>query len=198
MKIAIDAVLLPDDPVRDLALQLNQKLIYNFNSEIQLHQDHCQPHISLAMGVIEDNQIEAIKSELKSTQPLIPEKLAVSGIKVNINAKNEPVSSLEIEKTPSLESLHRRIMKKIKPFLCGPARPQMFFGHEPIAETSLDWVTSYSKKSAYDNFWPHITLGYGRLDECDINFPLEFTPKTLALCQLGNHCTCRKILLQFE
>ncbi len=40
---------------------------------------------------------------------------------------------------------------------------------------------------------PHITLGYGQAKP-PFSFPVAFAAARLALCHLGNHCTCRKVL----
>lgn len=43
-----------------------------------------------------------------------------------------------------------------------------------------------------EDFLPHITLGKGTLDAKAGE--TSFTASRLALCHLGNHCTCRKVL----
>jgi hypothetical protein len=63
-------------------------------------------------------------------------------------------------------------------------------------ESTLLWIKNYPQKSAFENFFPHITIGYGQLD--DSPFTAEFTASKLALCHLGNHCTCRKVLSAAE
>ncbi len=63
----------------------------------------------------------------------------------------------------------------------------------PMAsESTLAWIKNYSEKSSFEKFFPHITIGYGEIN--DYSFPIKFTASKLALCHLGNHCTCRKIL----
>jgi hypothetical protein len=47
-----------------------------------------------------------------------------------------------------------------------------------------------------ENCLPHITIGYGQVD--DFTFTAEFTASKLALCHLGIHCTCRKVLAAAE
>jgi hypothetical protein len=63
-------------------------------------------------------------------------------------------------------------------------------------ESTLLWIKNYPEKSAFENFFPHITIGYGQVD--DSSFTAEFTASKLALCHLGNHCTCRKVLAAAE
>ncbi len=40
----------------------------------------------------------------------------------------------------------------------------------------------------------HIGIGEVENEICGIEFPIQFTASKLALCHLGNYCTCRKIL----
>jgi hypothetical protein len=62
-----------------------------------------------------------------------------------------------------------------------------------VAETTLDWIRTYPRKAGYERFDPHITIGYGQ-GPSDLSLPIPFTASQLALCHLGNHCTCRKVL----
>jgi 2'-5' RNA ligase len=66
------------------------------------------------------------------------------------------------------------------------------FAAEPVSESTLLWIKSYREKSSFANFRPHITIGYGR--SANLSYPAQFHLAKLALCQLGNHCTCRKVL----
>jgi len=43
---------------------------------------------------------------------------------------------------------------------------------------------------------PHISVGYGEIT--GLPSPIEFRATQLALCHLGNHCTCRKVLASAE
>jgi hypothetical protein len=68
---------------------------------------------------------------------------------------------------------------------------------EAVAPSTLDWIRTYPEKAAYENFRPHITIGYGRLP-ATAALPIPFVVTRLALCHLGNHCTCRRTLLSHE
>jgi hypothetical protein len=69
----------------------------------------------------------------------------------------------------------------------------MIYGDQEVAESTLLWIKNYREKVSFENFFPHITIGYGQIES---RVPqIIFAPSELALCHLGNHCTCRKVLV---
>jgi 2'-5' RNA ligase len=196
-KIAVDVVLLPSDEMTDKAIRANTELVEKFGSEIVLNKENCLPHISLAMGCINEQDISQIKILLEAVASENPiRNLKVSGVQTSINARGETVSVFEIEKTQELQSLHENIMKKVKPYFSYNVTDEMIYGRD-AAETTMLWIENYPEKASFANYFPHITIGYGRLEN-DLSFPIEFIASRLALCHLGNHCTCRKILASIE
>ena len=105
------------------------------------------------------------------------------------------VSSLEIERTPALQTLHENVLEQMTEFFRYEVKPDMV-NAENVAETTLQWIAGYRDNSAYENFRPHITLGYGQAEQIDR--PIRFRPQRLALCHLGNHCTCTRILTSVD
>jgi hypothetical protein len=71
----------------------------------------------------------------------------------------------------------------------------MVYGGRPV-ESTLQWIRDYPENSSFENFFPHITIGYGQME--NISSPIEFTASALALCHLGNHCTCRDVLISID
>ena len=190
---AIDVVLLPSQIMTDKAIEINKELVKKFGEEIVLSKENCLPHISLAMGCIDEDDIVAIGEVLESiAEESVIGVLKVIGVQTSTNSVGETVSVLEVEKTEQLQSLHEAVMRELSPYLSYDVSKEMIYGSAGVAESTLEWISSYPKKSSFENFSPHITLGYGRPDELEV--PIEFTVSTLALCHLGNHCTCRKIL----
>jgi hypothetical protein len=78
------------------------------------------------------------------------------------------------------------------PYFRRDVTEEMIYGEEEVAQTTLDWIENYAEKAAFGNFMPHITIGYGDAEEEML--PITFRASRLALCHLGNHCTCRKVL----
>jgi hypothetical protein len=149
------------------------------------------------MGCIVEEDIASVEKVLESVAKESPlGNLKVIGIRTSTNAKGEQVSVFEIEKTRELQSLHEKVMEKVTPYFSYDVTSDMIYGDEEVAQTSLLWIKNYPEKASFANFLPHITIGYGRI--AGQSFPIEFVASKLALCHLGNHCTCRKVLTSID
>lgn len=192
-KIAIDAVLLPDESMANQAIKLSERQSKKFNDKIILHKEKCLPHISLAMGAIEKSNLPEANKIIKGiASGFRMFKLNADSYHGNKIPSGDTVSEFTIEKTSALQSLHEMIMTEFKRFLTYDVSIDMVFSPPTVEEITLYWIKNYAEKSSFENFRPHITIGFGALD--NINTPIEFTASRLAICHLGNLCTCRKIL----
>ena len=194
-RLAVDIVLVPDTHLFEQALAINAQLVKDHGSEIVLHEQDCLPHISLAMGCIDQEDIPKIKQLLHYLWKLYPlhEILHTRGILYKTNSHGQTVSSIELVKDADLQKFHEKVMEHLCLFFKHEATSEMFVGKGSIADSTLAWVNTFKEKSAYDHYWPHITLGYGRAQ--DVVIRKEFYIDKLMLCQLGNHCTCQKVLV---
>ena len=196
-KIAVDAVLLPSDEVTARAIEANRELLKQCPGKIVLDKEDCLPHISLAMGCIDQCRIADVERILRAiAEERSLERPISLGIHVAANCVGERVSVLELKRTQTLQSLHEEVMGRLAAHLDRDVTAEMVLSPPPIAESTLLWIRDYCEKSSFERFFPHITLGYGQL--YDFRFPPRFTAPRLALCHLGNHCTCRRILASAE
>jgi len=191
-EIAVDVVLLPSEEMADKAIAANKELLKQYADKIVLDKENCLPHISLAMGCIDKSSIDEIDKILKTAaKESSLGRLSAVCIHTETNRAGEKVSVLEIEKTKALQSLHEGILKRLEPYFSYDIRAEMVLSSE-TGKSTLDWIKNYPEKSSFEKFYPHITIGYGEMN--DFSFPIKFSVPRLALCHLGNHCTCRKIL----
>jgi len=196
-KKAVDVVLLPDEAMTDKAIEANAELVKKFGKKIVLNKETCLPHISLAMGCIDEKDIASVERILQlSAKECSLSDLKICGVRSSENSTGEKVSVFEVEKTEELQLLHKTVMEQLAPYLSCDVTADMIYGDEEVAETTLLWIKNYREKSSFDKFFPHITIGYGELSA--FSFPIKFTASRLTLCHLGNHCTCRKILVSIE
>lgn len=196
-RIAVDVVLLPSDEMMDKAIEANAELVEKFGRGIVLDKRTCLPHISLAMGCIDEMDISSVEKVLQVIAEESPlGDLKFIGVRSSTNARGEKVSVFELEKTKELQSFHEKVMKRVAPFFSYDVTDDMIYGDEEVAETTLLWIKNYADKAAFANFLPHITIGYGQVQKKPA--PIAFTAAKLALCHLGNHCTCRTVLISID
>ncbi len=188
---AIDVVLLPDEAMTDRVIEANAELVEKFGAEIVLSKDNCLPHISLAMGCIDESDIPAVADVLDT----IAKKNQLTRLKVIGVRKSGDASVFEVQKTKQLQLLHETVLNQVGPYLTSDVTADMVYGGRAV-ESTLQWIREYPEKSSFERFFPHITIGYGQME--NISSPIEFTASALALCHLGNHCTCRDVLVSIE
>jgi len=194
---AVDIVLLPTEAMMEKTIEANKELVRKFGRKIVLNKENCLPHISLAMGCVGERDISAVEKVLKpvAEKSSLPE-LRVVAVRTTTNSVGEKVSVFEVEKTKELQLLHERVMDELGAYLSYNVTRDMLYRSGEIGESTLLWIKNYLEKSSFANFSPHITIGYGEIE--NLSFPIKFTASKLALCHLGNHCTCRKILVSIE
>ena len=190
---AVDIALLPTEAMTDIAIEANRQLARQCGEKIVLDKENCLPHISLAMGCLEQSNLSAGGGILKDlAEELRLPELQVTGIQESTNSAGEKVSVFEVKNIRELQSLHEEIMGTFSPYLRSDVTKEMLYNPHEIELSTLRWIENYREKSSFGNFSPHITIGYGELSGG--TFPIKFNANRLALCHLGNHCTCRKVL----
>lgn len=193
-KIAVDVVLLPSQEIINRAIEINRELRKQWpEGYINFDNGECLPHLSLAMGVLEKNNVPAAKNILEEVAENYSElSLSIDKIDTAEDATlHEIISVFRIKNTPTLQKLHEVLMERLSKYLTYDAQASMF-ATAYVKEGSIRWVNTYREKSSYQHFSPHITLGAGKVER--IKLPIVFRPSKLAICHLGNYCTCRKIL----
>ena len=192
-KKAVDVVLLPEEKITDMAIELNSQLVEKFGPRIVLNKSNCLPHISLAMGCIDDRDIPEINSILEEVVREIPlGLLEIISTETETNSVGENVLLLKIENNDQLQSLHERTIELLAPFFKYQVTDEMMFDRQ-VELSTLIWIRDYQEKSSYAHFYPHITVGYGKMATAQPRG--KFNASSLALCHLGNHCTCRDVLV---
>jgi len=192
-KIAIDVVLLPSEEMMDKAIEVNQKQLIKYKSEVRLNKQNCWPHISLAMGAINKKDLSTVSDILREIASRFKIfNLIADGYRSLIIPSGEIYSEYTVKNTKELQRLHETIIKKLKRFLTYDITIDMLYSSPAFDKTTLLFIKNYLKNSSYKNFEPHISLGVGKTE--NVATPIASTASTLALCHLGNYCTCRKIL----
>lgn len=200
---AIDIALIPEKKVLDISIGLNGQLIEKTGDySIVLGEHECLPHISLAMCGIAANRLDELKSVLHGKLlGYVPYKAEFSGYAAVETSGGDTVSGADIVKDEKILELQNILAGILADFRCEEITPDFFYGNGmDISDFSLEYSENYLEKQTGDNFSPHITLGHGNIKEIAVyeEFPDFFTCNRLAICHLGNHCTCAGILGSIE
>jgi 2'-5' RNA ligase len=191
-KIAIDIALIPSEEMMEKVIEINKELLKDNAPLIVLDKEKCLPHISLCMGGVDEKDIPEIDKVLGE----IASQFSVfdfSAESIHTFPDGLFCSDFPIENNEELQKLHATVMKKMKPFVTQDVTLDML--SKPVGQEELTshWVKNYPVKSSFENFKPHVTIGFGEAKKPES--PIEFTASELALCHLGNYCTCRKVLV---
>jgi hypothetical protein len=192
-KKAIDVVLLPSAEMMDKAIAINRELLQRGEpKKMVLNKTNCLPHISMLMGCIAEVDFAKVCQIIRN----IASGYTVFHLQI-AGAQQEGSSTvLTMQKDSRLQELHETIIKELTPFLSYDATAEMLYNPPEVAPSSPEYINNFLKNASFENYSPHITVGSSPY-QADI-FPIPFSASTLAICHLGNHCTCREVLYQVE
>jgi len=194
---AVDIALLPPDEIFELSKKYNS-LINNQNPGGLVLDDTHLPHITLVQQYIDTDKQTRLFSEITSAYAKFkPINLKISGIDSLRLSDGKEASYFIFEDVTKIQELHEALMEISAP--CVSTGDESSFFTDPgeqIRASSLDWTTNFRDKASGPNFEAHITLGIGHKPKLEDK--LEFCIYRLAVCQLGNYNTCRKILKEWR
>lgn len=201
-KIAIDIILLPSAEITETAVKLNRMLNASTkNYSLILDYDNTLPHISLAMGTLEISDINFLSEEIeKICGRYLPYNAGFKSLAAVKTSDGTIVSGIDLIKDDIISDLQDEIKSILMRYHSGDATEEMIYpDKDKITDFTLIYSSEYLKKSTGRNFSPHITLGNGDIYDCKNipTIPPFFECKNLAICHLGNHCTCKKIIRIF-
>lgn len=199
-RIAANIALIPSKDMLDFAIELNRSFPETAPEDYVLDEKTCIPHVTLLMGVMARDQLPEISASLGG----VAERFSLLDLRADSlspeimpDKSRKAFSSLSIERTAELQRLHEAIMDTMAPFFSwDDVEIGMFYSPPRVREVSSHWVEGYAKNSAWEKYDPHISLGF--TDAKRSFTPRCFTASRLALCHLGNYCTCRDILWEAD
>jgi 2'-5' RNA ligase len=192
-KKAIDVVLLPSNEMMDKAIAINQELLQRGEpKKMGLNKTNCLPHISLLMGCVAEDDFAQVSQLLND----IASKYAAFHLQIAEVEQEGSSTVLNVQHHPRLQELHETIMRELTPYLSYDAVAEMLYNPPEVGLTSLEYINHFRSNASVENYSPHITVGSGPYQAHHL--PIPFTASTLAICHLGNYCTCRKILHQVQ
>jgi len=195
-KIAIDVVLLPPEEIINFCVDINRKAKERGEAKGPLEKEDFIPHISLAMGCMEEKDFDKISKVITEVaDQFSPLNLEVSELYVLPSSEKDQTHSFKIKNNEQLQKLHETLTDELQPFLSYQnVTTNMFVGL--LEEIPTTFKNDYRKKHSYDKYDPHISLRCRVLEE--IKLPINFKASNLAIFHLGISCTCRKLLFSTE
>ena len=187
MGLACAIVLLLPENVNNRCIALSDMLFRAHHGDTHLNAVSCIPHLTLAMGCVEDSYCDLLFERLTQlSRSCKPVSIVVDGVKIENN-----VSSFSVKRSDELLSLHKDVISVVSDLFSYDADPTMFYQEPPCTTLSRYWTNDYPRTKTLDAYDPHITLGQGVLSSLD---SFTFHANHIAVCHLGIKSTCRKIL----
>ncbi len=191
-KIAVDVALLLPDAVNKICVEINRRK--DADPESDLSKSNNYPHITLSMGVIEQENLPLAEAALKETcRDFTPLQIEIPGIDYGMTPENRKSYGFAIRPADELKRLHSAVMKSMHPLFSYAVANDMFFvdTDEIFSDVSRHWVENYGKDHMdANNYHPHISLKCRKADYT--HFPIKFSATKLGIFHLGNYCTCRE------
>ncbi len=153
-KLAIDIILLPFEEMMERVIELNKELLKTNENKIILDKVKCVPHISLAMGCIDNKQLPEIEKTLQGiAKQFRTMKLRAVKIYTETISTGKKVAGFEIEKTKAIQTLHETAMERLKPYLSYNATLDTVFSPLQPEEVMLYWVNNFRTNSSFEKFF---------------------------------------------
>lgn len=189
---AIDIVLIPPQEIYDLSLKLSTSLNQGIKPVIQLDDTHL-PHITLVQLYIRDDRMGELIERINKVAGMIkPLSLKMIGLSTDSNN----TAGIEINLSSNLNELYGNMLTLTEDFEEKNANEGFVLDPGETARPgTISWVANYRNKSKYN---PHISLAKDSVVEMPVIEEREFIADRLLICQLGNFCTCRKIIKEWK
>ena len=185
--LAIAVALLLPAEVSAVATRVNAEL-----SPTLTFDDTHLPHLTVVQQFIEASKLDQAERILGTTvNGLQPIHINVQGIESE-KFDSACVLYWAIESSAQLRGLHDRVSADLHPLACRGGRESFFLATQSIRDSTIAYVDNFRRQSSGDHFKPHITLGFG--DVTLQRAPFSFTANRIAICQLGELNTCRRVL----
>jgi len=196
-KIAINIVLVPSNKMISNLIEINKELLNTNDNKIILGNKINIPHISLCMGGVNKSKIPEVIEKLDEISNDFRQFDFEGKLKVQITSNNEKITWIELLNKKKIQKLHEVVMHKIWNYLNYDIENYMLLNPQEVERSTISWIKDYSNLYYYPlQFEPHITVGIGETENYYETF--NFSCSKIAIFQLGNHCTCKKMIYSID
>jgi 2'-5' RNA ligase len=190
MLLALDVAILPPPSVTKRAIELSAALPAADSQGLRLDDDRL-PHITLTQQFVPAQEVEVVLATIEATIR------NYDRLHLNVTGPGRGQSSvwMSIAPAPDLVALHRELMDALSHFE-RPDGTSAAFVDGDARSGDVAWVAGFRRASSYAAFRPHITLGHS--STLPAVEPVAFEASSIAACQLGRFCSCRRVLRRWE
>lgn len=168
-----------------------KRIEQDIESPITVMYPEAELHLSLFMGLVEENRLKDLSVKLKTT--IFPIEICGTGICYAESGRaGQTVVSYCFERNTLINELHENVFEIFREFATNmPAKSEMFY-QKTAGESSLNYLSNFSSLHAGACFDPHITLGYAsqKHNKKPDLVTNEFRFDEAHLYLLGDSCTC--------
>lgn len=196
--IAIDIVLLPQEENMHEIIVLNEELQrQSATISHPLDVRSCLPHISLNMCGIRMAALPVLQSHLQKIAGRHPPIYTTGILRTKSLPDGQTISEFAIETiktTPNpIVELHRSCLALTEGMEIPELPLSAYVQSDDLSAEHTQWTTSFRQSVNTHGYHPHITLNVGNLQR---EMEMAIICDRIAICQLGNYCTCRKVLME--
>src|SRR5262245_43817622 len=201
---AIDILAIPDERAVRQAHVWNARMRESVPNGFALDETH-QPHITTLQRYVRSAQLDdvfvAVEKTLTATDTSALSYEATAIGHADWGVPGQALAALAIRPSAAVLELQAALLTAVTPFIeaDGTAAAFVVDPGEEIDQSTLDWVSGYVPGQIGPKYIPHITVGFGTLDdlqaiEAEPFDAFVFCPVSVAVYQLGKSGAARKHL----
>lgn len=195
-KLAVDMAILPPIDVMEALIAINQQAASQGAAWGPLAKDDFLPHISLAMGGVEHENLGAVRDMVERvTKRFSPIPVELNELSYVEETEGSRFYAIRAKKTPDLQQLHESLMNGLRQYFSYDCTKETLFSKLGEEVTKPDYINKFATLYSFKAFDPHITIRTRRAMGQEV-LPLKFTATKVAACHVGKMATCRNVLFE--
>lgn len=202
---AIDILVNPDEETLGHARAWNARMRQSVPDGFTLDTTH-QPHITTLQRYVRTDELDHVGAAIQEALDAVdPTTLAYQGVAIRHGEWGVPgqaLAAILVAPSPQVLDFQSTLLMRISPFTetAGTSAAFVVDDGEEITQSTFDWVANFVPGQIGTSYTPHITVGFATLQdlktiEAEPFDTFEIRPENLAVYQLGNNGTARKLLM---
>jgi 2'-5' RNA ligase len=195
-KLALNIAILPPDYICEAAQAVSRLLWENSQEGFVLDESHL-PHITIMQLFVNVKKLESVvRVAQKSWASRLPIEARILGVNSFRSCLGMRFAEWTLDLSPGIRALHAGLRVDLGKVRAPAGNAMGFFGNldGQLADSHIRYVEQFSRIAGGRAFRPHITLGAGATS---MEPPVaDFRVDRLAVCQLGEYWTCRRLIYE--